>query len=266
MQLQPFLLGIPKSETTIYPLLWIDGPDPPMIWRLRSFRDFTDHYFMTFELSSRCSPNPELRNTEILEPPKSTVHAPPDLIAQIMSEFRISRVHWTLTSDFPIVVIAMALGSTTTCPLRWRVLILSRNVLSWFFTSLHLRSLGAKNVDGFRIFSACHSRSNDWSDFVISRFHISGYWVQSPLLIQLPILNFPKASDQRFMIFLDPIAQIESCFRDSWIVTIVFSNLYSLRFSQMPRSRHVSSLTDGPNNFKILRLRKSTFLLYAPED
>ena len=110
MQLQPFLLGIPKSETTIYPLLWIDGPDPPMIWRLRSFRDFDDHYFMNFELSSRCSPKPELRNAEILEPPKSTVHAPPDLMAQITSEFQISRVHWTLTSDFPIVIIAMVLG------------------------------------------------------------------------------------------------------------------------------------------------------------
>jgi hypothetical protein len=90
MQLQPFLLGIPKSETTIYPLLRIDGPDPPMISRFRYFQDFADQYFVTFELSSRCSPNPELRNAEILEPPKSTVHAPPDLTAQITSEFRVS--------------------------------------------------------------------------------------------------------------------------------------------------------------------------------
>jgi hypothetical protein len=81
---------------------------------------------------------------------------------------------------------------------------------------------------------------------VISRFHVSGYQVQSPLLVQLHILNSLKASDRRFMIFLDPTAQIESCFHDSRILTVVFSDLYSLRVSEMPRSHHVSSLMDGP--------------------
>jgi hypothetical protein len=43
-----------------------------------------------------------------------------------------------------------------------------------YLPSLHFRSLGAKkNTDGFQIFATCHSRSNGWSDFMISRI---GVW------------------------------------------------------------------------------------------
>jgi hypothetical protein len=46
---------------------------------------------------------------------------------------------------------------------------------------------------------------NEWMVEMISGFHISGFGVQSPFLVQLPIPDFVIALDQRLMIFLDPM-------------------------------------------------------------
>jgi hypothetical protein len=114
-----------------------------------------------------------------------------DLTVQILSGFRDSLFHdfRSLVTELPKPRTPrcrneMALGSAATCPLRWTVQILS--------------------------------------GFHESEFRVSGYGVQSPLLVQLPIPDFAIESDRRLTIFLDPTVQNDSGFRDSRILTAVF--------------------------------------------
>ena len=171
-------------------------------------------------------------------------------MVQILSGFRESvfRDSWTLVTMFskhrtPKCQNLMVLRSVATFPLRWMILILLRNLISPVFT--FVLSVPKKTPMASR---SSPPVTPDPTVGVISWFHISGYGVQSPLIVQLPILDFVIASYRWCTIFLDPTVQIESWFCDSRIITVVFSDLYSLRVSEMPRSLHVSTLMDGLND------------------
>jgi len=189
-------------------------------------------------------------------------------MVQILSGFRESIFHdsWTLITMFskPRTPKCRNFDGAWICCHLSSEMDGPDSLRKYSFPSLHLSSPCVKKMP-------MASRSSppvtpDPTVGVISWFRVSRYGVQSPLLVQLSILDFAIVSDRRRMIFLDPTVQIESWFCDSWILMAVFSDLYSLRVSEMPGSHHVSSLMDGPNDFRILWLRKSAFLPYAPEE
>jgi hypothetical protein len=99
----------------------------------------------------------------------------------------------------------------------------------WLLDLLHM-SLQIKWLESFR-------------DFEISRIGVSSALSSAR---PTPYSQFPESVRSTVHDISRSNSSDRVMFHDSRILTVVFSDLYSLRVSEMSRSHHVSSLMDGP--------------------
>jgi hypothetical protein len=131
-------------------------------------------------------------------------------------------------------------------PSRWTVLVVSRfHDLRHPMTEI-LCQLETPVADMPTVSSMFATCPNKWTTVIFSRFRdlrcrdfaYRGFGEQSPSLVQLPIPDFAIGSDRRLTIFRIQRSRIT---RDFAIreFSRQSSDLYTLRVSEMPRSRHV---------------------------